>query len=287
LSEQIKKAQELLKKAVGQNDFNPLDSTTRNYAENSEIMLRILKSCIKNGVEQIYDCRIIRNSRLPHGVDYGFDIERRLGRRGIKVVFDVGANTGQSAVNYLHQFPQAEIYSFEPVAATYQKLVAETKQFTRVHPYNLGMGREPGKICINVNPLSFTSSINLHRPEDHSETVELETVAGFSEKHHLGTIDFLKVDTEGYDLEVLAGATPLLQRQQILFVLSECEPVVRTHVNKSFVSLSALAEFLGGFGYRLFGVYDQQPEWDGRNSLLYWNALFICEKLVDRDAKLY
>jgi FkbM family methyltransferase len=243
-------------------------------------MLPILK-CIKNGVEQISGCRIYRNS-LPHGTDCYLDIEKKFGRKGIKVVFDVGANIGQSAVNYLHQFPQAEIYCFEPVAATYQKLVAATRQFTRVHPYNLGMGREPGKISINASPVSLFSSIILRRPEDHPEMVELETVAGFSEKHHLGTIDFLKVDTEGYDLEVLAGATPLLQRQQILFVLSECEPLVRT---QRFVGFFALAEFLGGFGYRLFGVYEQQPEHEG-NSLLYWNALFICEKLVDRDAKL-
>jgi FkbM family methyltransferase len=182
-------------------------------------MLPIL-NCLKSSIERISGCRIYRNS-LPHGVDCYHDIEKRFGRKCIKLVFDVGANIGQSAVNYLHQFPQAEIYSFEPVAATYQKLVAATRRFSRVHPYNFGMGRKPGKIGINVNPLSCTSSIIWQRPEDHPETVELETVAGFSEKHHLGTIDFLKVDTKGYDLEVLAGSVPLLQRQRILFVLSE------------------------------------------------------------------
>jgi len=65
--------------------------------------------------------------------------------------------------------------------------------------------------------------------------------------------------------------------------LGECEPVVRT---KTFVDFPTLVEFLGGFGYRLFGVYEQQTEWDGRNTLLYWNALFICEKLIAQDAKL-
>ena len=244
-------------------------------------MLPLLKS-IKESVEKISGCRFYRHS-LPHGVDCYRDIEKRLGRKGIKVVFDVGANVGQSALNYLRQFPQAEIYSFEPVAATYRELVATTRPFRRVHPYNLGMGREPGTFTIHVNPLSTISSIVLNRPEDHPETIELETIAGFAEKHHLETIDFLKVDTEGYDLEVLTGAAPLLQQQKIHFILGECEPVVRT---KNFVDFPTLAEFLGGFGYRLFGVYEQQPEWDGRNSLLYWNALFICEKLIARDAKL-
>jgi hypothetical protein len=81
---------------------------------------------------------------------------------------------------------------------------------------------------------------------------------------------------------VLAGAAPLLQRQQILFVLSECEPLVHT---QRFVGFFALAEFLGGFGYRFFGVYEQQPEPEG-NSLLYWSALFICEKLDSTKRRL-
>jgi FkbM family methyltransferase len=167
------------------------------------------------------------------------------------------------------------------VAATYQKLVASTQQFTRIRPYNLGMAREPGKTTINVNPISCISSISLRRSEDHSETIDLESIASFAEKHHLETIDFLKVDTEGYDLEVLAGAAPLLMRQEIHFVLIECEPVERT---KYFVSFPAVAEFMGAFKYRLFGVYEQASEMDG--TLAYWNALFICEKLVDQTAKL-
>ena len=145
------------------------------------------------------------------------------------------------------------------------------------------MGREAGEALINVNPSSCASSIKRSRPEDHPETITLETIAGFTEKHRLETIDFLKIDTEGFDLEVLAGAAPLLQQQRVHFVLSECEPVVRT---KEFVSFPAVADFLAGFSYRLLGVYEQQPEWDGRNMLLYWNALFVCEKLVAQDARL-
>lgn len=237
---------------------------------------------VKEGLEQITGSRIYRNS-LPHGVDCSFDIARRLGRENIRVVLDVGANMGQSAMTYLHQFPQAQIHSFEPVSATFKQLAANTARSSRIHAYNFGMGSAAGEAVIHVNPVSRMSSIKLQRPEDHSETIALDTVAGFVEKHGLGTIDFLKIDTEGADLDVLAGAAPLLKQQRIHFVQCECEPIAFTN---NFVSFPALAEFLGAYGYRLFGVYEQQPHFDGTRRILYWNAVFICEKLIPPDARL-
>jgi FkbM family methyltransferase len=240
---------------------------------------------VKEAVEQIGGCRIYRNS-LPHGVDCFFDIGRRVGRDGIKTVFDVGANVGQSALRYLREFQQAEIYSFEPVSATYRELVAATGKFPRIHTYKVGMGRKSGEAVINVNPVSVASSIKLKRPEDQSETITVETIAGFVETHQIENIDFLKVDTEGYDIEVLSGAAPLLRNQRVHFIMCECSPVLRPRDDFSFVDFASLAEFLDGFGYQVFGVYEQQPEWDGRNAILFWNVLFICQKLVACGTKL-
>jgi FkbM family methyltransferase len=247
--------------------------------------MNVLFSAVKEVVEKVSGCRIYRNS-MPHGMDCCFDIERRLGREGIKVVFDVGANVGQSAIVYSRGFPKAEIYSFEPVSETYRELVAATRQFPRIHTYNLAMGRESGRGVINVSPISTGSSIRLKRPDDSSESIVVETVADFAERHRIESIDFLKVDTEGYDLEVLAGAVPLLREQRVHFILSECAPLARPGNEDAFVSFAALAEFLGGWGYQVFGVYDQQPDWSLRKELAYWNALFICEKLIPRDSKL-
>jgi FkbM family methyltransferase len=219
---------------------------------------------------------------MPHGADVFFDIGRRYGRDKIRIAFDVGANIGQSAIKYVEELPQADIYSFEPVNSTYQQLVANTRDLPRIHPFNLGMGSTTGETTININELSVMNSIGLKREGDRSETIQLDTIANFVTKHGLPRIDFLKTDTEGFDLEVLAGAAPLLQQQKIHLILTECEPFPRT---KQFVSLTDLAEFLRRFGYELSGVYEQQPEWDGKNRILYWNALFVCGKLIDQNAK--
>lgn len=240
---------------------------------------------IKRAVERAAGCRIYGNS-LPHGMDLSFDIDRRFGRNNIQVVFDVGANVGQSTLAYLREFPQARIYSFEPVQSTYQKLSEATGSFPRVQAFKLGMGSEAGETVIHVNPVSTASSIVMERAGDRAESIAMETVAGFAGKHGVESIDLLKIDTEGYDLEVLRGAAPLLQQQRIHLIQSECEPSVRSREDSPFVDFVSLSSFLNGFGYELFGVYEQQLEWDGRNRVRYWNAVFLCPKLIVRGARL-
>jgi FkbM family methyltransferase len=253
--------------------------------QNARAPLPRILEFFKEAVERIGGCRIYRNS-LPHGVDCFFDIDRRFGRAAIEVVFDVGANIGQSALTYSREFPKAEIYSFEPVSATYSILAAQTKSLPRVHCFHLGMGPEAGQSVIHVASDSRKSSMLLERPEDHSETVAVETIAGFARKQGLKRIDFLKVDTEGFDLKVLEGAAPLLRRRQVGFIQIECQPMHRPADEHSFVDFHSLVEFLGGFGYQLFGVYEQQPEWDGRNRIMFWNAIFIGEQLVPAGSRL-
>lgn len=231
---------------------------------------------VKTAIESISGSKIYRNS-LPFGIACSMDIDRRFGRDCIRTIFDVGANAGQSALTYVREFPHAQIHCFEPVAATYQKLLSNIGSYPNVCPHNIGMARKAGRLTINVNPNDCESSISLRRAEDHPEWITVDTVAGFADEHNVRTIDFLKIDTEGYDLEVLAGAEPLLQEQRARFIQCECEPTPRTG---KWVSFSTLAEFLEPYGYRLFAVYDQQPDWGGEHCLIFWNAVFICDQLA-------
>jgi hypothetical protein len=138
------------------------------------------------------------------------------------------------------------------------------------------MGNEPGKAIIHVDPQTFGSSI-VHPIGESTESVSMTTASGFAREHGIDTVDFMKIDTEGFDLDVLAGATDLLREQRIRFVMAECEPLP---VTKYFVSFGDLANFFAEYPYKLFGIYRQQPHWDGKKSVLYFNALFICDQLV-------
>ena len=81
-----------------------------------------LKSKVKMLIERLTDTHIYRE--LPRGIDFIQDIANSLPRYRVDIVFDVGANVGQSAKIYLARFPRSHIYCFEPVINTFHNLQA-------------------------------------------------------------------------------------------------------------------------------------------------------------------
>ncbi|NTS41979.1 FkbM family methyltransferase [Flavisolibacter sp. BT320] len=231
---------------------------------------------LKSKIEAALDCRIYRNS-LPRGADLYHDLYRSFHKEMFRTVFDVGANVGQSALKYTEAFPIAEIYSFEPVRATYEKLVLNTKQNPRIHTFNVGMGQEKASLKININANSTINSLLRPSESNQTEDIIIDTVSDFCTTQNISTIDFMKTDTEGFDLSVLAGCSSLLEKQQLKVVMVECEPV---STNNYFVSMDDVATFFSPFGYKLFGIYEQQLDWNGDMSLLFFNAVFVCPDLV-------
>jgi hypothetical protein len=87
-------------------------------------------------------------------------------------------------------------------------------------------------------------------------TATVEVVSGdeFCRQHGIEHISYLKVDTEGHDMEVLEGFAGMLQREEIDIV--EVEAGMNPD-NEVHVSFATLASFLGEHGYLLLRLYSQ------------------------------
>ena len=108
--------------------------------------------------------------------------------------------------------------------------------------------------------------------------VQIETLDMFVTEHNIAMIDLLKIDTEGYEREVLKGTHELLRNQRIGMIFIETE-IMRTPRN--FVPIHDLNEIRTEYGYEIFGVYDQQPNiWAGEHSVCFCNVLYISPKLI-------
>jgi len=187
------------------------------------------------------------------------------------MILDVGANVGQSARKFREAFPEATIHCFEPVRRVFDELVAHLRQDSRTVCHRIAMGSQAGTATIYLTPHSTTSSMIAPDDSVGSETVPVTTLSDFAEREAIAKVDLLKVDAEGFDLEVLRGAESLLRSERIKFVLVE---VGFTPGDQRHVLFDEVRSLLAPFGFKLFGIYDQQVEWSGPRFIRFANVCF-------------
>ena len=216
--------------------------------------------------------------RRPHGLDPYFDMKSRSPEESFTVVFDVGANDGHSAVEFVKEFSSANIYCFEPVKSTFEELTRNMSSLKAVKPFHLALGASEGTAVIKFaeNNNSRCNSVSLGASSD-GEATQVSTIDVFCENNNIAHIDFLKIDTEGFDLEVLKGSEKYLQEQRISFLQVEAS---MNPFNTKHCKFEDFKSYLESRGYVLFGVYDQTLEHSGENRLRFSNPVFISNKLA-------
>jgi FkbM family methyltransferase len=147
-----------------------------------------------------------------------------LAEHDIDLVLDVGANTGQFAMELRQLGFAGRIVSFEPVTSAYKVLVANAAKdpLWEIAP-RTAIGSSVGEISINVSGNSVSSSI-LPILETHTaaapqstyvdrETAPIVTLDVAAESYLSGDPRiFTKIDTQGYEAEVLKGGQGVLSR---------------------------------------------------------------------------
>jgi FkbM family methyltransferase len=202
-----------------------------------------------------------------------------------EVIFDVGANTGRAARFFLKHFPRANVYSFEPFRASFDELRSDPR-LASIKAFNVALGSKSQEATLHsfkgselnsLLTLDSNASTFLEPGElEHlnAVTVRVTTLDDFCEGHSIARIDILKIDTQGFDLEVLCGAQRLLA--------SKCVRVIQVEAN--FVSLyrgqptfGQIVDYLSDAGYGLVGLYDvaRNPAGD-----MKWADAVFCENIV-------
>ena len=166
-----------------------------------------------------YDLTPRKKARVP-----GAQLAAVLEHFGISCVFDVGANRGQYGAMLREWGYRGRIVSFEPLAEAHQALARRAASDAAWQvAARIALGERDGEAEIEVSAESDMSSILpqsalLRRVSPSSkvigkEAVPLRRLDGVAASY-LGPDDraFLKIDTQGYEPQVLAGAGALLER---------------------------------------------------------------------------
>lgn len=148
---------------------------------------------------------------------------------GINLVFDIGANVGQFG-NELRLYDyQGEILSFEPQSGAYQQLRVAAAADAKWQVYNYAFGEVPGTTTINLSQNSHSSSLlpmlaaHLESAPESAyigkEEIEVRTLNDFWQEHstaYRNRTIMLKIDVQGFEKYVLAGATSFLPRVSLI-----------------------------------------------------------------------
>lgn len=193
-------------------------------------------------------------------------------------IFDVGANTGQTVLPLSEECPEARIFSFEPVPATFSKLEQALMGRPNLTAVNAALGACSGEISMVAKGTSTTNRVV--SDDFVGETVRVPMLSGAEafEKFGVTTLSLLKIDAEGYDLRVLDGFIPVLDR--IDFIQVEAG---MNEYNKTHVPFFDFYHTLTRRGFMLFMLMTQRLEFKrgGRPVLRRTNPVFINSRLVE------
>lgn len=194
----------------------------------------------------------------------------------LPVIFDVGANIGRTTSRLKARLPSSRLYCFEPVPATFAELVGNVGRLEGVRPYNLALGADEGtsRIYLRENSEwnSLVPEINDYLRERDCQFVEVDrtTIDHFSQREGIDRIDLLKIDTEGYEREVLRGAAGMIAAGKIGAIYLETG-FDRQQLQHSYYL--DLLQQLDRDGFRFCGFFEMSI--DSGNQLDFANALFV------------
>jgi FkbM family methyltransferase len=228
----------------------------------ARFMIRILTS---------RDYSILRGGK-PFGIDYIYDLQAIFRKHPFTLIVDVGANRGDTVRVFSQRFQTARIDAYEPFESTFAELSSNCKSLTNTRCFKAALGREAGELSVPVSRQSELNSlvVGLQSSEDSvgMETIEVQTLDDIYANVEI--IDILKIDTEGFEMQVLSGATTLLSQARILAIFAE---VTFIDSDRRHTPFSTILEFLAKYGYYCVGVYDQS-RFGSMGSEGYANALF-------------
>ena len=186
------------------------------------------------------------------------------------VIFDIGANQGNTIATYRSVFPTAVIHGFEPdpelAPALAERFRADST--VRINPVAIGASETtlPFNICraagndgigsfLDLNDTNLVTT-NIGARKVGSVEVPVTTLDRYCAGNGIETVDFAKIDVQGFEQECLAGAAEMLGRHRIRMLQIE---LLLSDMYSRTLSFYDIEKFLIPRGYRLYAIDDVYP----------------------------
>jgi FkbM family methyltransferase len=163
------------------------------------------------------------------------------------IIFDVGANIGDTTLKFANQFPESQVFAFEPTDFAWKKLLRNIE----LNP-DLSTSITPVKCflsdtnCEKAEMIAYASWKLVHNSEKShhyhgglassavaTPSIRLDT---FIEENRISRVDLLKIDTDGHEVSVLRGAIQTLQNFKPYLIIEVGQYTLHEE-NSSFIDI--------------------------------------------------
>ena len=215
-----------------------------------------------------------------------FDTKRRMKiihNYKINTLFDIGANRGQYSKNIREIGYKGKIISFEPLESAFQELKKVSSKNKNWIINNYGLGNKNTKSIINVAGNSYSSSILEMLPSHFNSAPESKYIA--QQEIDIRTLDsiyksfcnskdnvMIKIDTQGYEKNVLEGATKSLKNIKIIQLEMSIIPLYKNEM--LFIEM---IQYLDKRGFQLFSLENGFAD-PSTGQLLQVDGIFVPKK---------
>ena len=217
-----------------------------------------------------------RRLRVPYPLYRFFGRVQTWGN--VRTVLDVGANCGHFSRAAAQCFPSAAVHAFEPLKVCQQALQKVALRFPQVRVHPVALGERVGEVTMHENAFPDSSSL-LTMTERHKQlwpktrqetpiTVPLQTLDGLREHFGAGP-HFLKLDVQGYELNVLRGAEATLRDTLVVFT-----EVLFEQFYEGQVDFPTMFDFMRARGFR-FVEFASECRLPPRGEVAYTDAVFL------------
>lgn len=230
-------------------------------------MIKSIKKCIKKILWSIG----LEIKKVNKEVTFtSFDEIYKKKLDNASVIFDIGANQGQSIERFKSLFPFAKIHAFEPIKFEFKKLKEKYSNDTNVILNNYAVAEVSGEREFNITAKTGNSSFNKIKSntkwlkvrskqfktseEEYVkkiEKVKIITLDEYCKENQITKIDLIKIDTQGYEDKILAGAQSILSKNVISAI--ECE-IMLDNVYEKYLNFSDLEKYLVPNNFRMIGI---------------------------------
>ena len=253
-----------------------------------------MKKFIKKTINKLgFDLKKINSSFKVKNLSFNDLLKDKISKN--PVIFDIGANQGQSIERFLKIFNNPIIHSFEPIKSDFDIMYKKYKDNKNIYLNNFALGNKTEEKEFNITAKTETSSFNKitlgtdwlkARSKKWNTTeegfvisvqkVSVKKLDDYCKDNRINLIDLMKIDTQGYEDKVLEGSINTIEKNKIKAIETE---IIWNNVYDKYFSFFDLEKYLIPNNFRMVGLESSSnnlfsyKKFDGE--LIYFNKKYF------------